>query len=501
MNTDQGHTEDPEAGSGKSRDLYLISGLFLATLLVLFAYDLKARPALHPDLERYIHVAESIRAGDLEGAVNYHYPPLFPLLIAGADLVTGNMEPAARMVSALCTALMVFPVYFLSLSVFGRRPAVFAAGFFSFRFISELAVCKAEQPAMLFIYLAILLGLHALRGRKLYLFFLTGLAFGAGFMAKPEAWAYFLAYLFILAGSGILARRKGEPVTEAGAKDSARERPGLKRDAVIPALALLVGYFLVTGPYLFSYYRDTGGFSFNPKARTLFAIHNFLYLDDNLYRLQLGEDGYFTQAQRIYIEGDKRPASIPLYKAVWKHRYEYAAMYKRRLLSSAREIIAGYYLQRIAPWVWPVLAVLGLWPSRERRRRRFEFYLHVFALVPVLTVPLFSRYFPRFYFMMVPWFMIVMGRGVDRIVELMVGRFSGAIGQRIRFASMPAVFSVFIVFGFIETALARPDKGYRERVEYRLKVAGVLKSLLPEGCRYMAELENPSIWRLAGISP
>jgi 4-amino-4-deoxy-L-arabinose transferase-like glycosyltransferase len=499
MNADQAHTEDPEAGSSKFRDLYLISGLFLATLLVLFAYDLRARPALHPDLERYIHIASSFRAGDLEGAVNYHYPPFFPLLIAGADLITGNMKSAAKLASILCTALLLFPVYFLSRSVFGRGPAVFAAGFLCFRFISELAVCKAEQPAMLFIYLAILLGLHALRGRKLYLFLMTGLAFGAGFMTKPEAWAYFLAFLSILVGasmaSGLKARRASH-----GPEDPEHQGRRLRRGAVVSGLVLALGYFLVTGPYLLSYYRDTGMFSFNPKARTLFAIHNFLYRDHGLYQIQFDESGYFTQAQRIYMEGDKKPPDVPLADLLWEHRREYAGIYFSRFWFSAKESIAGYYLKRIAPWVWPALVLIGLWPSPERERRRYEYYLHAFALVPMLTVPLFSRHFPRFYFMMVPWFMMVMGRGADRIMEYAAARLGDA-GRKARPVAAAAVFFALASLAIIEIASARPDQDYWDQVEYRRKVAEVLKSALPEGCRYLAENENPSIWRIAGFQP
>jgi len=51
------------------------------------------------------------------------------------------------------------------------------------------------------------------------------------------------------------------------------------------------------------------------------------------------------------------------------------------------------------------------------------------------------------------------------------------------------------------TVRAEPDHEFWADVESRREVAEYLKVVLPEGCRFMSELERPSVWHLAGLPP
>ena len=405
--------------------------LTLAALAVLSFYAWRARPGLPPDTERGLYLAQALRTGQWADAINYHYPPLFPAVIVIASLIFPSLESAARAAGLICVGLAVAPLYLLAFTVFGRRTAVLAAGFFIFRFLSELPVCRAEQMLLPLLPLALLAGLRALEKKSSRWSLATGAIFGAAFLAKPEAWAYFLLYAAIA-----LAAAARAPNPDRGAAPSSASRLRQLAGAIFP---LLAGYFLVAGPYLLQYHHDTGRFSINPKAKTLFLIHNVYYWDDELYRVKKDENGYFTLAQRIYIEGDKKPLETSILELIRSPDGIFLPEYALRLAQSLGDIIAPWYLQRIAPWVWPALLAAGLWPPAGRERRSRAYYLHLFALLPVLTVPLFSARYPRFYFSMVPWFMIVLARGADRLLAVSEEKMRDGRGGRLKRWTRPGL--------------------------------------------------------------
>ncbi|HUT52302.1 MAG TPA: glycosyltransferase family 39 protein [bacterium] len=499
---DQDHASRPVNKTARSRaDLGLAAVLFTASLFILFTYDLKAHLPAIGDAERYIHIASALQAGDWANAINYHYPPLFPAFIAAAGIFIKDLESAARLVSILATALTIFPAYFLALRVFGRRPAIIGCSILALTFFEQQVVAKAEQPAILFTYLAVLAGLSALETRKLSRFFLTGLAFGATFLVKPEALAYFLMFALITVAARAGRGRALPGAISSGTKGKEESRPeGRSRAAVVPVTLLALGYFLLTGPYLASYYRDTGRLSLNPKAHTLFIVHNFLYLENYLYKIQRDQDGYFTQAQRIYIEGDKQPPNISIAHQLWQDPGAMVHAYFLRWWRS-KDIFRDYYLSGMAPVAWPLLLAFGLWPGNDPEKRRRELYLHLFALCPVLSVPLFSSYFPRFYFVMIPWFALVLGRGAERIIETAAGGVREERRGRFKNAALLGVIAVLALAAGWKLMRAAPDREFWSRIEYRRQVADKLKDMLPDGCRFMAELSAPSLAYLAGIEP
>ncbi len=498
-----------------STDLGIAAVLFTASLFILYTYDLRAHPPAFGDAERYIYIASAIQAGDWAHAINYHYPPLFPALIAAASLFIKDLESAARLVTILATALTIFPAYFLARRVFGRRAAVLGCSFLALTFFERQVVVKAEQPAILFIYLAILAGLGALETGRRSRFFLAGLLFGAAFLIKPEGFAYFLMFALIVviaeAGPGTEIRGSwgrgrallgsifpGRRFREADGQGSPPE--GRSHSAIVPVILLALGYFLLTAPYLASYYRDTGRLSLDPKAHTLFCIHNFLYDDQRLYRIQRDQEGYFTSAERIYFEGDKRPPDISIAHQLWLDPLDMAHAYFYRLWQS-KDIFRDYYLTKMAPMVWPLLLAFGLWPGRDARRRRREWYLHAFALVPAVAVPLFSSHLPRLYFTMIPWFAIILGRGAERIIETAAAGAGPGKRGRAANAALLIVIAALALSASWKLMRATPDREYWSRIEYRRQVADKVKELLPAGCRFMAELEAPTLSYLAGLPP
>ncbi len=530
------------------RDAWIAAGFVVVALTVRLVYHLHARPEITGDIERYMFIAKSLASGDLKNAVNYVYPPLFPVFILLFRLVSGSYQTASWLVALVMAAVSTAPVYYIGLKVFGRRAAFFAAGFYALRYFHGTTTIQQEQQLVFFLVTGILLGLVSLERRRWWLFLVTGAVWGAGFLTKPEAWAYFLLFMGMtgLAGLWVIfknyfasrkgvesrARRRekqraekkrrqksgkgqGEQKTgkdkagkEEDVKSRAKESPERERIPARPffnALPfLLIGYFSVTSLYLASYYFESGRFSANPKATTLFMIHNEWYRGLEVYRIQQGEEGFYTLGQRIFFEGGKDLPEASIGGYIMDRVDRFPEIYSGRFWHSLLNNFP-HYLQRIAPWVWVLLAIAGLVPGRGRRFLAREAYLHAYALVPILSIPLFSAGFPRFYYSLVPWFMLVLGRGSHRVVEIFE-RLASRMKLDPKKAAAPvsALVLLALLFGAVwDIAGADVDsnKEFWDEIEYREKVAHRLRDMLPQGCRFMAEAEDVSMWYLGGFEP
>ncbi len=465
-----------------------VAGFFLLALAVRIFYLIKVNPALGNDDERYIFIARSLAALDFQNAIHYHYPPFSSLLVLIFGWFSQNLQSAARAAAISMNALALIPLYLLALRIYGRRAAVLAAGFFAFRFFNFSASDLAEQVQLPVLYLALLSGFAALQSQKPAKFLLTGVLFGISFLTKPEAWAFFLLFLLIGASHPIWAWLKRAP-----AKAPRRFLAGI--------ILAAAGYFFLAGPYLFSYYRDTGQFSLNPKARTLFLHHNLYHPQDLQYAIMQDRRGYYTLAQRI-LEGDRIPLRKSVAGVIWQNRKTFPRIYWNRFQANLSNYVAGFYLQRIAPWIWPLLLILGLWPRRSRQKTVPELYVHSFAMIPVFLVPLFTAAYPRFFSTMIPWFMIMLGRGAERALWLPeLGLKKIPRPKLLSHLALAAPLAALGASALVSIARTPPETAYWSEVAYRRGVAEKLKQILPEGCRFMAELENQSLWYLAGFPP
>jgi len=447
------------------------------------------------DLERYVHIARSLMEGRFSDYIHFHYPPLFPTLFAPLSAVLGDYEAACRVVAIIFGSLVVVPLYLLALKTHSRGAAVVAASLYALIFF--IGSREQEQVLLFFLFCSILLGLLSLEKKRAGYFITAGVCFGLSFLVKPEGWGFFLAFLVIATGYWLFTSfRYGDP--EAGAKGAKELFPG-KRGLICIALMLLA-YFIITGPYLFAYYQRSGKISLNPKARSLMYIHN-LRNYSLLYKIQKGPSEYFTMAQRVYQEGDDKPVSESIPYLLYKFRKRFVTVWWQRFKLSLFNNIIPKYLERIVPLLWPLLLIAGLYNRREKLAK--DLYLHMFALVPLLLVPFFTSIFPRFYFSLLPWFMIFMGRGLWRMTALLSWLFAkaGAEKRRMQAFILVVLVVVGLYFSGWRTALSRPHPFVKADIEFRKEIAAELKSMLPEGCRFMAELTKRSMWYLAGFHP
>jgi 4-amino-4-deoxy-L-arabinose transferase-like glycosyltransferase len=108
----------------------LLVGAALAVRLAGWAYW--GSGTIESEGAEYAKIAENLRTG--MGYVGFvvpgpqvNFPPLFPWLIAGASLLTGDYELAGRLVTLVIGALLPLPVYGVASRLFNRRVGFIAA--------------------------------------------------------------------------------------------------------------------------------------------------------------------------------------------------------------------------------------------------------------------------------------------------------------------------------------------------------------------------------------
>jgi len=156
-------------------------------------------PGIAPDSVVYITTGRSIFLG--HGAADLvAWPPGYPLLIAGAMLFGFDAETAARLVSALCLALSVYPVFALGRILGGRLAGYLSSLALLILWPIALASVYAwsEPPYVLFSLCAVLC--------------LTSL----GARPPPGTRRWLLGAAAILAGMAALTRYIGISVVAAG---------------------------------------------------------------------------------------------------------------------------------------------------------------------------------------------------------------------------------------------------------------------------------------------
>ncbi len=283
-----------------------------------------------PDSVRYAVLARRLAAGDFAEGLSTYWPPLYPALVAAASLVFADVEFAGRFVSVVAGSLLVLPVYRLARDSYGREVARLAAALAALHplLIYYSTVMLTEAVYTLLFACGVAAGWAAITRMSARKFLLTGFAFGACYLLKPEA-AGFVLLLIVMA---FAARLFG--VREGSLKNSLR---GVS--------ALLAGFLLLALPYLVYLRRETGAWTLSGKM----AGHMW----------QGSRRAGELTPNMTGVLPDATTAVVQLTKAL-RHEYE--------------------VLNLIFPFVFVVLAALGLFAARwTRERARREIYLLAFV--------------------------------------------------------------------------------------------------------------------------
>jgi 4-amino-4-deoxy-L-arabinose transferase-like glycosyltransferase len=426
--------------------------------------------AIESEGAEYARIAENLRKGF--GYVGIATPgpelnlsPLFPFLISGVSLMTGNYEQGGRLVCLVLGALLPLPMFGIASRLFNRRVG-FAAAILTMLhplLVNLSFTVLSEGPYATLLLSAVYVVLRALNRPSIRRWLLVGGAFGLAYLVRPEAVAPLLiaAVFALTATQGTLAMRCKRA---AGAV------------AVFAALAL---------PWVISIYRSTGKVRLDGKSAIVFALgarvlaaqanlapnhgvpdgrHDEPSSEPNVESWQPWEEKWASNAINANLERSgvwMRPNADVIREPITVREIA------RIVEKAARQNMPILLGQLSARWLGaPFLPALALLGALRRPWRRPLASSRLFVmLVPATTVAAtFSVLwiYPRFYFALVPFLLLWAANG---LVE--VGRWTKASSAAVGCSRLRPTVSEYVIPGLIGLAvIIYPLKGIRALYEF-----------------------------------
>lgn len=240
----------------------------------------RPQQGLNPDGVYYATLGRHLVAGNLKEGLSTFWPPLYPLLVGLSSLIFRDVVAGGKFISAAAGGVLVVPVYLLARALYGPEAASVGAFLIAIHptLLNYSTLLLTESTYTLLFALGLFAGLTALAGGGFMAFFLTGVALGACYLTRPEAIGYMGLMLALtlctqLAGSEL-------PLSEAS----------------FHVLGLILGFSLVSFPYLLFLRRATGRWTISDKLRP--HIHSTASWERKWFGLPEGRQT--TLADRLY---------------------------------------------------------------------------------------------------------------------------------------------------------------------------------------------------------
>jgi len=202
----------------------------------------------------YLLMADWIRAGRMQSALEIAYHPMYPLLIAAGRSVGGSSEQVASIVSILLGSAALIPLFLSVRRVFGLPAAVLTSLFYAL----SPAMAEVQSEVMtegtyfFFFFSSMWLTGRVLEAPSLARAAVLGAAAGAAFLTRPEG---LLPVVLALAWPlGALLRE--------------RTQRGRRIAGVLATAAVLA---LVVSPYLLWVRSERGGWALSARPSVIVA--------------------------------------------------------------------------------------------------------------------------------------------------------------------------------------------------------------------------------------
>jgi 4-amino-4-deoxy-L-arabinose transferase-like glycosyltransferase len=220
--------------------LFVIS--FAARIYMFFSTYIIAR-----DSVTYLSMTETFLEGKFFNALKFITPPLYPLLLAGMNLVINNPEITGKLVSLLAGTCVFFPLYYLGKRIFDQK--VVFVGLFLFAIHPVLVRYSAEVLSeSTFIFLSVagfsLLWKGLLERRYIFCFF-SGLILGLSCLTRAQGFIWVGVLLAVTIIFSFLQRKN-------------RMHQGNVENIWIFSLLAVLGFFIVITPYAYFLKELTG---------------------------------------------------------------------------------------------------------------------------------------------------------------------------------------------------------------------------------------------------
>jgi 4-amino-4-deoxy-L-arabinose transferase-like glycosyltransferase len=234
-------------------------------LIVLLAFALRLLTAIFLtgsiDYEgaEYARIAENLLNGTgyvgmIQGT-ELKFPPLFPFLIASVSLLTRSPELAGRLVSATMGSLLVLPIFYITVRLYGRKVAYIAAVLIACHplLVGYASTVFVETTYMALLFSGVYWSLQCLNGAGRS-FVLAGIFFGLAYLARPEAALYpFLTVFLLVIGTLVM------------------NRPAVRHITVRCGL-LLGAFLLLVSPYVVWLSANAGEFRWEGKTAINYPV-------------------------------------------------------------------------------------------------------------------------------------------------------------------------------------------------------------------------------------
>ncbi|MGH9967687.1 MAG: ArnT family glycosyltransferase [Pyrinomonadaceae bacterium] len=341
----------------------------------------------------YAILGKQLITGNFVKGLSAYWPPLYPGLIGVFSLAFRDLEVAGRLVSLVMGSLLVIPVYFLSLDLYEKKSAFWAALLVAIcpDLISISTQLQVEPTYILFFITAIYLGLSALEERP-GRYFPAGLAFGACYLLKPEAIAYVGLMLVLIYVTRPFKKIPFSRVT-------------------LKALGFVLGFTLLAAPYLLYIHHTTHRWIISEKLAHLSPpdgqAHSWRKLDENKQGTMADK---FWGGRDDVFESSKKGFNVKL------SYLDFIKNMARGLVPVTTKTV------QLLPKLLLVFLLLGLFSRRWSRERTFkELFIILFFVSTLLGYAFIPRH--RYLLPLLPLLLCWVAKGIVEFEE----RFGKAV--------------------------------------------------------------------------
>lgn len=362
---------------------WLLVGLVLLSA-ALHLYFVRGPRVVWGDEPFYLWLGRNLLTGQgyqFLGFSDVHHPPLFPLLTGALYLALGSLERASNAVYVLFGSLLVLPMVGVGRRMYGAWAGLFAGLLTALWPVFNAAVpwwgTMTEPPFYFFVALGMWAAVEvtmadslsspqraASSRRRLFLWWLAGLAFGLTYLTRPEGiWYVATVGLALLLVAWFT-----------------RQPPRLWLSG---ALLYALGFALCFGPYAVYTRVHTGAWMVSEKVGITFqdslalARNDLAEHDRILWQLDsTGEQVFFFSEESFHLS---------MLDEIRANPRRYAGL----VYLNVRSLLGKFFtVQGFLPALLPLLG-LGLFGlAWDRRRLRGELVL-LAGLLPPLTFLLF----------------------------------------------------------------------------------------------------------------
>ena len=228
----------------------------------------------------YFEMADLLRAGQWSQALGYAYPPLYPILIAGTQVLGASAETGGFLIALAASLLILYLLPAITRITVGE-PAAWAAAFLWAVHPQAVllgAQALSDTPTVLCCALALWMGMRALMERRMAWALGAGVASGLAYLFRPEGIepALALAALYFLATPSTLAPEQGSSAPGPDTRPLPRRTCPRVLRRTTWVIAPLVGWAIASTPYIIHLSIEAGSLTFSKKKSTASILRSLM---------------------------------------------------------------------------------------------------------------------------------------------------------------------------------------------------------------------------------